>query len=233
MGQLQKPSNIAHALAGMATLCAFELGMADKLARGDELIGVNVAKAPKDPKPDKVQVKLGLKISDVILPGKDGKPVKLSELAKKEGKLVLIDLWSSTCGPCRKVLPETREFERAMRKQSFVSPQSGRELAKGVHVVTIADIHGNQYSVDMWRDMMSKAHIYFPNQNSTQLHVANNRDMQAYTKFMASFGKEARAYPYKIIVDPELRVVYSDDLNRYEHHIRDLPRSLKADGFMK
>ncbi|MBK9356338.1 MAG: AhpC/TSA family protein [Bacteroidales bacterium] len=53
---------------------------------------------------------------EIILPDKDGKPVKLSSL---RGKIVLIDFWASWCSPCRRENPEVVRIYNRFRDKGF------------------------------------------------------------------------------------------------------------------
>ncbi len=47
----------------------------------------------------------------------DGKKVKLSDL---KGKVVVLDFWATWCGPCRLMIPHTRELVKKMDGKPFV-----------------------------------------------------------------------------------------------------------------
>ncbi|MDR3621240.1 MAG: sigma-70 family RNA polymerase sigma factor [Paludisphaera borealis] len=48
--------------------------------------------------------------------GVDGKPVRLSDF---RGKVVVLDFWFSTCGPCLREIPDQRKLTEAMKGRPF------------------------------------------------------------------------------------------------------------------
>jgi len=68
----------------------------------------------------------GLKAAAALLVGKpapdiesqtlDGQPAKLSA---SRGKVILLDFWATTCGPCRSMIPHERELVKRMQGRPF------------------------------------------------------------------------------------------------------------------
>jgi len=56
--------------------------------------------------------------NDFSLPGRDGKPVKLSSL---KGKVVLLDFWATWCTGCKVEIPWFIEFDKAYRAQGLAA----------------------------------------------------------------------------------------------------------------
>jgi peroxiredoxin len=63
-----------------------------------------------------VKMELGLKAVDITLPNIDGEEVSLSDF---EGKYVLLEFWSSTCGPCRMENITLRELYKNYKDDGF------------------------------------------------------------------------------------------------------------------
>ena len=62
----------------------------------------------------------GKPVSDIKLPGLDGKEMALSSL---KGKVVLIDFWASWCKPCRKTNPKLAKVAKKYEYAQFKNAQ--------------------------------------------------------------------------------------------------------------
>lgn len=60
---------------------------------------------------------IGKAAPEVISQDLDGKKVKLSDL---KGKVVVLDIWATWCGPCIKMIPHTRKLVEKMKDKPFV-----------------------------------------------------------------------------------------------------------------
>jgi thiol-disulfide isomerase/thioredoxin len=62
------------------------------------------------------QLKIGELVPEIELPGKADSIIKLSSF---NGKVVLIDFWSSWCGPCRAENPYVQKLYKKYRDSGF------------------------------------------------------------------------------------------------------------------
>jgi thiol-disulfide isomerase/thioredoxin len=62
-------------------------------------------------------ITVGRPAPEVVSQDLDGKQVKLSQL---RGKVVVLDFWATWCGPCRSMIPHTRELVKKMEGKPFV-----------------------------------------------------------------------------------------------------------------
>lgn len=60
---------------------------------------------------------VGKTAPEVVSKDLDGKPVKLSAL---RGKVVVLDIWATWCGPCRAMIPHEREMTEKLKDKPFV-----------------------------------------------------------------------------------------------------------------
>lgn len=64
-----------------------------------------------------VDLSVGKKVPEVVIKDLDDKEAKLSAL---KGKVVVIDIWATWCGPCVAMIPHTRELVKKMKDKPFV-----------------------------------------------------------------------------------------------------------------
>jgi thiol-disulfide isomerase/thioredoxin len=77
---------------------------------------VGAADKPED-KTKKSDLSVGSKMPDLVAQDLEGKTVKLSDL---KGKVVVVDVWATWCGPCKAMIPHSRELVKKMRDKPFV-----------------------------------------------------------------------------------------------------------------
>ena len=91
-------------------------------------------------------VGIGDEMADGVLFDLDGKEHRLSDY---KGKYILLDFWSSGCGPCLAAHPELNKWAGTYREQFYVisinldlSEHLWREASKGLTGINLSDLKG-------------------------------------------------------------------------------------------
>jgi thiol-disulfide isomerase/thioredoxin len=72
--------------------------------------------AADEDKTKKNDLSVGSKMPELISQNTEGKTVKLSDL---KGKVVVVDVWATWCGPCRAMIPHSRELVKKLKDRPF------------------------------------------------------------------------------------------------------------------
>lgn len=93
----------------------------------------------------------GKEAADFTYPDKDGKMVSLSDF---KGKVVVVDVWATWCGPCRKEVPYLVELEKEMEGKDLVfigvSVDEKKNYQKWLDVLDKEGLNGIQLFADGW-----------------------------------------------------------------------------------
>jgi thiol-disulfide isomerase/thioredoxin len=92
-------------------------------------------------------VRIGKTVEDFALYGLDGNVWQLSK--KRQGKLVLLDFWFTSCPPCRAALPFLAELDRKYRRYGLevvgIANEEGSLAEKQAGVRQARTQHGLNY----------------------------------------------------------------------------------------
>lgn len=86
------------------------------VAGTDRSAPVKKAPAPNAPAAPAALMTLPANVTDVELRAVSGGPIKLSNYA---GKVLVVNLWATWCGPCRTEIPELVKFYKEYRSQGL------------------------------------------------------------------------------------------------------------------
>jgi len=116
---------------------------------------------------------------EIVVPGLDGKPIKLSDL---KGQVVLIDFWASWCGPCRRENPNVVKAYNKYHKDGFT-------------VMSISFDKPGQKA--RWEAAIKQDGLIWPNHGS-ELNGFNNQAARDYA---------VRGIPFTVLVDRQGNII--------------------------
>ncbi|MDF2192830.1 TlpA disulfide reductase family protein [Paraflavitalea sp. CAU 1676] len=130
---------------------------ADQQRRANE-VSVKLAKESSKP---------GAQAINFTYPDNKGKKVSLTDF---KGKVVLVDVWATWCGPCKKELPDLKKMEEEMRGLDIVfmsvSVDEEKDHQKWEDFIAKEEMKGVQLFASGWSD------------------IAKNYDIKAIPRFM-------------------------------------------------
>jgi thiol-disulfide isomerase/thioredoxin len=128
----KNPSKLVKALAGMSLagrLAEFPKPTAEQTAESEKILAAAIEEAKgvkefpegrlKEAEGSLYEIRhlsVGKSAPDIESADLDGKKVKLSDL---KGKVVVLDIWATWCGPCRDMIPHERELVKKLEGKPF------------------------------------------------------------------------------------------------------------------
>jgi peroxiredoxin len=140
---LWTPARIAFTVLVLSLLAAFGISScssSDEPRKAPPAASVttnnaprNIAPPPRNAPPSLVTM-LPTSVTDAELKAVAGKPIKISNYS---GKVLLVNLWATWCGPCRQETPELVKLHKEFRSQgveviglSTENPESSADLVR-------------------------------------------------------------------------------------------------------
>ena len=97
------------------------------------------------------QTRKGLPAADFTYPDAAGKQISLSDF---KGKVVIVDVWATWCGPCRKELPYLKNLEKELKDEEVVfigvSLDEDKNLEKWKKFIVDEQLPGVQLFAGGW-----------------------------------------------------------------------------------
>jgi thiol-disulfide isomerase/thioredoxin len=122
-----------------------------------------------------------------VINGLEGKPApaitaittngNTFDLESLKGKVVLLDIWSTTCAPCIKAIPESVKLQDELKNKSFVALN--------------LCLNSNE---DDWKKLIAK-------KNWIGTHIFSQNDKEAYSNY------HFNSFPQYILIDKNGNIV--------------------------
>ena len=97
----------------------------------------------------------GDKAANFTYPDRNGKMVSLSDF---KGKIVVVDVWATWCGPCREEIPALIKLEKEMHGKEVVfigvSVDEKKDHQKWLEVLDKEGLEGVQLFADGWSQIV-------------------------------------------------------------------------------